>query len=77
MMGTIRHPCWQWRKFTWKREPERIMSQPTVRAPVVDLRPPDAGDVNVAAVTDLAAVAAADMTRKVLSGLIRECERVA
>jgi hypothetical protein len=77
MMGTIRHPCWQWRKFTWKREPKRIMSQPTVRVPVVDLRPPDADDVSVAAVTDLAAVAAADMTRKVLSGLIHEYERVA
>ena len=58
MMGTIRHSCWQWRKFTWKREPKRIMSQPTVRVPVVDLRPPDADDVSVAAVTDLAAVAA-------------------
>jgi hypothetical protein len=53
------------------------MSQPTVRVPVVDLRPPDADDVSVAAVTDLATVAAADMTRKVLSGLIYEYERVA
>jgi hypothetical protein len=33
--------------------------------------------VSVAAVIDLAAVAAADMTRKVLSGLIHEYERVA
>jgi hypothetical protein len=46
----------------------------TVLAPY---RPPDADDVSVAAVTDLAAVAAADMTRKVLSGLIHEYERVA
>ena len=43
---------------------------------VVELRPPDADDVSVTAVTDLAAVAAADMTRKVLSGLIHEYERV-